>query len=81
MPSKNGFGNTRKKSPTMKYGAGKNPIKFMNLGDIQNAATSMMPTNLSGWKTSGKDSKNMRGVTPGKGGTFPNDSQREKNCY
>ena len=53
----------------------------MNLGDIQNAATSMMPTNLSGWKTSGKDSKNMRGVTPGKGGTFPNDSQREKNCY
>ena len=26
MPSKNGFGNTRKKSPAMKYGAGKNPI-------------------------------------------------------
>ena len=26
MPSKNGFGNTRKKSPTMMYGKGKNPI-------------------------------------------------------
>jgi len=26
MPSKNGFGNTRKKSPTMMYGQGKNPI-------------------------------------------------------
>tara|TARA_R110002020_G_scaffold224688_3_gene434506 strand:- start:786 stop:1169 length:384 start_codon:yes stop_codon:yes gene_type:complete len=32
MPSKYGFGNTRKKSPAMKYGAGKNPIKM--LGDL-----------------------------------------------
>ena len=26
MPSKNGFGNTRKKGSAMRYGAGKNPI-------------------------------------------------------
>ena len=39
MPSKNGFGNTRKKSPTMMYGKGKNPI-------MMTEAQETLPENL-----------------------------------